>query len=500
MKRPAATFSRRKLLSGLTAAGGTFFAFLKARPAASQIADSGGAVPDLPSALFLAEGAGAAARTVQVKLREVALSITDFGAVADGNADSTSALHSAVEALGPNGGYVEIPPGVFRLNAVIARHNVVLRGKGGKGAHNQACLRPYDLARPTLTFGDDTADYHYCGIENLHVSGSDATRNGFALAAHNAPHALLLKGGIINFAMRHSALFNGVQSLALKPSTTNPISGFRMPGSAIRNDVMNSTSARCIYSTRRGVGDDSGYNTDNRFDGKINSTGLGYAAEFDGIDAGIAAEVGGYWDVKPGLGILLKGGATGIYAYGLDLDPGASNVAVIETDQTAPKDPARFITGLLRHGGQAMKWGDGTTTAIPAYCETFSHQPRISAPFLSDVVYFAPVSSPYSTNVYLDFQTDSGPLRWNGIKHRWTDTTDATSAFTGAMGTAGGISAAKSIYAGAKVVTTTGFFHGGTKVVGARQPAIADAMDARTAVTQLNRALAALRAHGLIET
>src|SRR2546430_11949259 len=34
------------------------------------------------------------------------------------------------------------------------------------------------------------------------------------------------------------------------------------------------------------------------------------------------------------------------------------------------------------------------------------------------------------------FQTDSGPLRWNGIKHRWTDTTDATSTSTGAIGTA----------------------------------------------------------------
>lgn len=497
MKKAPASFSRRNLLSGLAAAGGGLFAFLKARPAAAEITSSGVGQVEEPIAEFRARGTGAVSRPIQDKLREVSLSITDFGAVAGSQADSTSALHEAIAALGPDGGYVEIPPGAFRLNAMIAQHNVVLRGKGGRGAHDLTCLRPFDLARPTLTFGDGETDYFSCGIENLHVSGSDGTRNGLTMAAHNAPHALLLNGGIVNFEMRHSMLFNGVQSLALRPSATNPITGFRMPDSAIRNDIADSARARAIYSLRRA---DPGYNTDNRFDGKVNSTGTGYAAEFDGTATGIAVELGGYWDIKPGLGILIRGGATGIYAYGLALDPGTLGAVVIETDQSSPKDPARFLTGLLRHGGQRMKWGDGTSTAIPAYCETFSHQARLSAPFLSDVVYFAPASSPYSTRVYLDFQTDNGPLRWNGISHRWTDTTDATSPSTGALGTSGGISAAKSIYSGAKVTATTGFFCGAAKVVGPRQPAIADATDARSTLTQLNRALAALRAHGLIES
>jgi hypothetical protein len=499
MKKAPITLSRRKLLSGFSATGGGLLALLETRPAAAQIAASGETPPDSATVEFLATGTGAVPRTVQHKLREVALSITDYGAIAGSRTDSTAALHAAIAALGPNGGYIEIPPGDFRLNAVIAQHNVVLRGKGGQGQHDLACLRPFDLARPTLTFGDGSVDYHDCGIENLHVSGSDGSRNGLTMAAHNAPQAVLLKGGIINFAMRHSVLFNGVQTLALKPSLTNPVTGFRMPGSVIRNDIADSARARCIYSLRPS-GDNNGYNTDNRFECKLNSTGTGHAAEFDGTAAGIAVEVGGYWDFKPGLGILLKGGSNGIYAHGLDLDPGTSGAVVIETDQAGPKDPARWITGLLRHGGQKIKWGDGTTTTIPAYCETFSHQARISSPFLGDLVYFAPVSSPYSTNVYLDFQTDSGPLRWHGIRHRWTDTTDATSPSTGAIGTSGGISAAKAIWAGTHVTSTTGFFCGATKVVGARQPAIADATDPRTTVTQLNLVLAALRAHGLIET
>jgi len=40
----------------------------------------------------------------------------------------------------------------------------------------------------------------------------------------------------------------------------------------------------------------------------------------------------------------------------------------------------------------------------------------------------------------------------------------------------------------------------GNKVLGPRQPAIADATDAASAITQLNAALAALREHGLIAT
>jgi hypothetical protein len=498
MTKAPNALSRRKLLAGFSATGGGLLALLETRPAAAQIAGSGETSTAAATAEFIAAGTGAVPRTVQHKLREVSLSITDYGAIAGSRTDSSAALHAAIAALGPNGGYIEIPPGDFRLNAVIAQPNVVLRGRGGMGQHDLACLRPFDLTRATLTFGDGNVDYHNCGIENLHVTGSDGSRNGLTMAGHNAPQAVLLKGGIINFVMRHSALFNGVQTLALTPSSTNPITGFRMPGSVIRNDIVDSARARCIYSLRSDAGD-GGYNTDNRFDGKINGPTLGYAAEFDGTIGGIAAEVSGYWDVKPGHGILLKG-SSGIYAYGLDLDPGATGAVVIETDQRGPKDPARWITGLLRHGGQKMKWGDGTSTAIPAYSETFSHQARISSPFLSDLVYFAPSSAPFNTDVYLDWATNSGPMRWNGIQHRWTDTTDATSASTGAVGTSGGISAAKAIWAGTRVTSTTGFFYGATKVVGARQPAIADAADARTAVRQLNLALAALRAHGLIET
>jgi hypothetical protein len=45
-----------------------------------------------------------------------------------------------------------------------------------------------------------------------------------------------------------------------------------------------------------------------------------------------------------------------------------------------------------------------------------------------------------------------------------------------------------------------GYKYGGTQVVGAQGAAIADATDAASAITQLNAALARLRAHGLIAT
>ena len=422
---------------------------------------------------FIAAGTGAVSRPVQDKLREAVVSITDYGGAAGLN-DNTSALALAVAALGVGGGRILFPGTAedWLLNAVITANNITLEGMGGLGDFNEACLRPFDITKPTLTFGDGTTDYRSCGIDNLHVAGcivdpaspSPIISN---LAANNAPQAVLLKGGTINFTMTRSVLYNGIQTLALKPSLTNPVTGFRMPGSTIRNDIIDSTSARAIFSQR--LADPSGYNTDNRFEGKINGPTLGYAAEFDGTAAGIAVEIGGYWDVKPGLGVLLKGSGTGIYAYGLDLDPGASNVVVIETDQTSPKDPARFITGLFRHGGQKIKWGDATTTTIPAYSEMFSHQARMSQPFLSDLVYFAPTSAPYQTSVYLDWATDTGPMRLNGIKLQFTDTTDSNSTSSGAVQLLGGLGVAKSVCAKDVVAIAGSFWVGADKVVQARK-------------------------------
>lgn len=67
---------------------------------------------------FIASGAGATARTVQSKLRDI-VSVTDFGAVGDGVADDTAAIQAALNAVGlySNGGTVVLPNGTYNCGS-----------------------------------------------------------------------------------------------------------------------------------------------------------------------------------------------------------------------------------------------------------------------------------------------------------------------------------------------------------------------------------------------
>lgn len=66
---------------------------------------------------FLQAGTGAVTRTVQSKLRDV-VSVKDFGAVGDGVADDTTAIHEAINSI-PNGGSVLLPKGSYKITSTI---------------------------------------------------------------------------------------------------------------------------------------------------------------------------------------------------------------------------------------------------------------------------------------------------------------------------------------------------------------------------------------------
>jgi len=87
----------------------------------------------MAAAVYQPAGTGAAASTVQAKLRQVSVSITDYtGADASGATSSSAALQSANDYLaGVGGGQIEIPSGTFLLSSSVALDsNVSIVGKG----------------------------------------------------------------------------------------------------------------------------------------------------------------------------------------------------------------------------------------------------------------------------------------------------------------------------------------------------------------------------------
>ncbi len=358
-------------------------------------------------------GTGAVATTVQAKLRE-SVSVLDFGGAA-GAGDNTAAMNAAAAYLNTtfSGGVILIPyVGEWRMNWVCLFDNITVQGVGGGGEYNLNCIRPYSISSPAITFGNGTVVVRYCGLDNVHISGipvAGAGAGGITQAALNASHALLLKGGTVNFTVNRVVLYNGVRSFGLEPSVTQPVTGVRFNDGTIRNDLTDSANARCI---RVQYVNSSGYATDNKFQSlKLNGPTLGYAAEV--IDC--LFEVNdSYWDIKPEKGILLDG-AAGLVCYNLQLDPGTSDVVVIGwTDTTA--DPARYIRGILRHGGQRYRNISGTLP-LPNEADSFSYKHRLLTPYLSSTVYLSQITDPYNETAFFDRAgTVAGsPVRLGGV-------------------------------------------------------------------------------------
>jgi len=189
---------------------------------------------------------------------------------------------------------------------------------------------------------------------------------------------------------------------------------------------------------------------------------------------------------------------------GLQLDPGASNSVVIKRmDMTA--DPSRYIRGFVEGvGNQKIELSNNSLISFPNEPGLISYQPRLQQPFLGDLGYFSRLAAPYDTSIYYDFASATGPMRWNGCAHLWTNSSDATdgSATSGAIRTAGGISAAKNIHSGAFMGSLSGFKVNGVQVLAARQAAVTTPSGGTTVDTQartaVNTLIARLQSHGLI--
>lgn len=136
-------------------------------------------------------GTGAAARTVESKLRDV-VSVKDFGAVGNGVADDTAAIQAALNAAVGVGLTVYLPSGTYKTTATLnwpIDWPVALVGAGVEATHinytgSATAINMYDAGASTK--------YLKSSIENLRLSGNGTTstngvniRQGYAIAIRN---------------------------------------------------------------------------------------------------------------------------------------------------------------------------------------------------------------------------------------------------------------------------------------------------------------------------
>jgi hypothetical protein len=111
---------------------------------------------------YLANGAGATARTIQTKLRET-VSVKDFGALGDGVADDTVAIQAAIDSLSSDGGVVHFPPGTYRVarnigtndrwGIKVTNSSITLKGDQAFLRRFNTDISTYALAYPILLVG-----------------------------------------------------------------------------------------------------------------------------------------------------------------------------------------------------------------------------------------------------------------------------------------------------------------------------------------------------------
>lgn len=115
---------------------------------------------------FVQAGTGAVMRALQAKLREVSVSITDYGAAMDGVTDDAPAWNKAIAYLASiGGGVLDIPPGKTLLNStvVIAASGIGVRGSGS-GA---SWIVNGQTNAPAIKFGDGTSTYYRNSLSSV---------------------------------------------------------------------------------------------------------------------------------------------------------------------------------------------------------------------------------------------------------------------------------------------------------------------------------------------
>lgn len=243
-------------------------------------------------------GTGATDRTVEEKLQEH-VSVSDFGAVADGS-DETSKIQAAIDSLDSIvGGTVWLSQGTYRIQSLNAKNNVTIKGisfgsvtlKMVDGVDKQLFKNP-NASVPT------TVDYF--GLENLILDGNQAYSAGVTATS------VVDISGLTFFRARDVIFKNGLgYGLGLQARIGIPQSG-------VQTEIY---LENCYYFDNGvGVGGDTFDGLDIKDCDKITLIGGGASGNSDkGIDIrGEAVSVSGVFSDNNGsVGFGFSGNADG---------------------------------------------------------------------------------------------------------------------------------------------------------------------------------------------
>ena len=129
---------------------------------------------------FISDGIGAAATTVQAKLREVT-SVKDFGATGDGVTDDTAAIQAAVTDAMLNGTSLYIPAGEYILSGAITGSGTKPISITGDGPALSQLIWSSTASGIQLTF-DDAFTVGDCCISNVGFFADTANCVGPAIS------------------------------------------------------------------------------------------------------------------------------------------------------------------------------------------------------------------------------------------------------------------------------------------------------------------------------
>ena len=152
--------------------------------------------------IFTQGGTNAVTRSIQTKLREEWISVKDFGAVGDGNANDTIAVQDAINYANTlGGGVVYFPEGTYNLAILYYRPGITFQGEGGnsklfKIPATVSFARMFTVENGALY--DSTVDSKPVIWRDLYFDGNSSNQTPYANYEKEHDHMIFLVGGNSN--------------------------------------------------------------------------------------------------------------------------------------------------------------------------------------------------------------------------------------------------------------------------------------------------------------